>query len=128
MAPTSLKPAAVRFAEHGFDGCALKPPLETCGGADKVRWVDERPSSVRVGVEMACKGLLVVSDNWYPGWHADIDGKSTGIWKVNTAIRGVVVAPGRHVVTMRYRPFSVYFGLLLTLLGLGAAVLLQRRR
>jgi hypothetical protein len=29
---------------------------------------------------------------------------------------------------MRYRPFSVYFGLLCTLLGLGAAIVLQRRR
>jgi hypothetical protein len=29
---------------------------------------------------------------------------------------------------MRYRPFSVYFGLFCTLLGLAAAITLQRRR
>jgi hypothetical protein len=105
-----------------------KPQLDTCGGADNVQWVDEKPSSVRVGVDMACKGLLIVSDNWYPGWRADIDGNATEIWKVNTAVRGVVVGPGRHIITMRYRPFSVFFGLFCTVLGLAAAVLLQRRR
>lgn len=105
-----------------------RPRLDTCGGADNVRWIDEQPSSVRVAVEMACQGMLVVSDNWYPGWHADIDGKSAEIWQANTAVRGVVVGPGRHIVTMRYRPFSVYFGLFLTVLGLAAAITLQRRR
>ncbi|MBZ5584721.1 MAG: YfhO family protein [Acidobacteriia bacterium] len=103
------------------------PPLDQCGGEDKVTAVEERPSSVRVKVEMACRGLLVVSDNWYPGWTAQVDGRYQGIWKVNTVIRGVVVPAGRHEVVMRYRPLSVYFGLALTILGLLAAVVLQRR-
>jgi hypothetical protein len=105
-----------------------QPRLDTCAGPDKVGWIDERPSSVRVGVEMACQGMLVVSDNWYPGWRAEIDGQAADIWKVNTVIRGVVVGRGRHTVSMLYRPFSVYFGLFCTLLGLAAAIALQRRR
>jgi hypothetical protein len=31
-------------------------------------------------------------------------------------------------VAMRYRPLSVYFGFVCTLLGLGAAVVLHRRK
>jgi len=105
-----------------------KPQLDTCAAADQVTRIDEKPMSVRVDVQMACKGLLVVSDNWYPGWHARIDGNSAEIWKVNTAVRGVVVGPGKHTVTMTYRPFSVYFGLFCTLFGLAAAIVLQRKR
>jgi hypothetical protein len=105
-----------------------KPMLDTCGGADRVGWIDEKPSSVRVDVEMACKGLLIVSDNWYPGWRAEVDGRAVGIWKVNTVIRGVVVNAGKHTVSMRYRPLSVYFGFALTLVGLTAAIVLHRRR
>jgi hypothetical protein len=105
-----------------------KPQLDTCAGADRVTGIVDKAYSVRVDVNMACKGMLVVSDNYYPGWHAAIDGNATDIWKVNTVIRGVVVGPGKHTVTMIYRPFSVYFGLLCTVLGLGAAVVLQRRR
>jgi hypothetical protein len=105
-----------------------KPALDTCSGPDKVGKIVDKPSSVRVEVEMSCKGMLVVSDNWYPGWHAYVDGASTDLWQVNTVIRGVVVGLGKHAVTMTYRPFSVYFGLFLTVVGLAVAVVLQRRR
>ena len=88
----------------------------------------ENASEVWTSVEMACKGMLVVSDNWYPGWDAEVDGQPSGIWRVNTVIRGVVVDAGKHTVVMRYRPFSVYFGFALTLLGLAAAVVIGRRR
>jgi len=107
---------------------AAPEKLETCSAADQVGLARERPSSVAVDVEMACKGLLVVSDNWYPGWHAYVDGRSADLWKVDGAIRGVPVPRGRHRVTMTYRPFSVYSGLLLTALGLAIAVVLSRRK
>jgi hypothetical protein len=103
------------------------PQLDRCGGEDKVDSIVDKPSYVRVAVEMACKGLVVVSDNDYPGWHAEVDGKSAPIWNVNTVIRGVVVGPGRHQLVMKYRPFSVYFGFGCTLAGLAVAVFLQRR-
>ncbi|MGO9008461.1 MAG: YfhO family protein [Bryobacteraceae bacterium] len=105
-----------------------QPPLEQCGGEDRVTGYYENPSQVWVNVEMACKGLLIVSDNWYPGWRAEVDGRPAKIWKVNTVIRGVAVNAGKHTVAMRYRPFSVYFGFACTLLGLAAAIVLHRRR
>jgi len=104
------------------------PALDQCAGDDRVTGYFENESQVWVNATMACKGLLIVSDNWYPGWRAEVDGKPAAIWKVNTVIRGVVVNAGKHTVAMRYRPSSVYFGFACTLLGLGAAVILQRRR
>ncbi len=104
------------------------PKLDRCDGADNVTGIVDKPGYVQVGVAMACKGLVVVSDNWYPGWTAEVDGRPARIWKVNTVIRGVVVDPGRHQVVMRYRPFTVYFGFACLLLGLGVAVVLQRRK
>jgi hypothetical protein len=104
-----------------------QPKLDTCAAADAVNATNERESSVRVRVYMACRGMLIVSDNNYPGWRATVDGQSARIWEINTALRGVVVEAGSHEVTMRYRPASVYFGLALTLLGLAGAIVLQRR-
>ena len=104
-----------------------KPSLPTCDGADKVTAIDDQPTSLFVQVDMACRGMLVVSDNFFPGWNAELDGNAVDIWKVNTAIRGVIVPAGRHTVTMKYRPVSVYFGFLLTLVGLSGAIVLQRR-
>ena len=105
-----------------------QPTLAPCGGDDRVTGYYENPSQVWVNVEMACQGMVIVSDNWYPGWRAEVDGRPVGIWKVNTVIRGVVVDAGKHTVAMRYRPLSVYFGFALTLLGLAAAVVLHKRR
>lgn len=104
-----------------------EPALDRCAGADRVISIQEKPSLAAVDVDMACKGMVVVSDNFYPGWIAQVDGHAARIWKVNTVIRGVVVEGGRHRLVMKYRPFSVYFGLFCTLLGLGAAIFLQRR-
>jgi len=105
-----------------------QPALDRCGAPDRVDGIRDVPSTVSVRLDMACKGMVVVSDNWYPGWAAEVDGRAAQIWKVNTVIRGVVVDRGRHELVMKYRPFSVYFGLFCTLLGFGAAVALQRRR
>ncbi len=103
------------------------PRLDKCDAADNVTGIVDQPRYVQVKVDMACKGLMIVSDNWYPGWSAQVDGKAAKIWKVNTVIRGVVVEQGRHEVVMRYRPFSVYFGFVCLLMGLGTAVVLQWR-
>lgn len=103
------------------------PPLDRCDAGDNVTGIVDQPRFVQVGVEMACKGLVIVSDNWYPGWDAWVDGKSAKIWKVNTVIRGVVVERGKHQVVMKYRPFTVNFGFACLLLGLAAAVALQWR-
>jgi Bacterial membrane protein YfhO len=122
---------AVRIGPFDLRTTALtvgsQPALDSCDGTDRVTAIDEKPSSLQIAVEMSCRGLLVVSDSWYPGWRAQVDGKPAAIWKVNTAIRGVIVTAGRHNVTMQYRPFSVYFGFLCTLAGLAGAIVLQRR-
>jgi hypothetical protein len=103
------------------------PKLDTCSG-DRVLSFREDLSSVHVDVAMECTGLVIVSDSYYPGWRAQVDGKSATLWNVNTVIRGVVVPAGTHHIVMNYRPVSVYLGLVLALAGLTAAIVLQRRK
>jgi len=67
-------------------------------------------------------GVLVLADAYYPGWEADLDGKPTTIYPVDLALRGVLVPPGTHTVTMRYQPGSLEagaFGLPAGLVGFG---------
>ena len=104
-----------------------QPALATCEGADAVTSVQERLQSAQARVYMACRGLLIFSDNDYPGWRASVDGHSAPVWQANTALRAVVVEAGSHEVVLQYRPFPVYFGFVCTLLGLAAAVFLQQR-
>jgi hypothetical protein len=102
------------------------PPLAVCEG-DQVQSINEQEPAVRVRVQMACQGLLVVSDNWYPGWRATVDGRRTPILLVDQAIRAVAVGPGTHDVVLTYRPGTIYAGLLLLALGLAGAIWLGKR-
>jgi uncharacterized membrane protein YfhO len=71
---------------------------------------------------------LLVSDNWFPGWRANVDGKSQPILNADTTIRGVVVDKGRHTVSMSYRPASVIAGFVMLLAGAAVTAFAVRRK
>ena len=97
--------------------------METCAGPDTVQLIEHAADRLVIRAEMACNGMVVLSDAFYPGWRSRVDHRPAKIYEVNGAMRGVAVPRGRHVVTMRYRPVSVYLGAALSLLGiLGALV------
>ena len=99
------------------------PALVQCEGPDSVQVASYTPNRVTIQANMACRGMVILADTYFPGWRAYIDGKRAPIWEAYTAVRGVVVEPGRHEVEFRYRPGSVVAGGILTLLGTLAALL-----
>lgn len=57
------------------------------------------------------QALLILSEIYYPGWVARVDGQSTPIVRVNGFLRGVYLQPGIHEVEFLFRPFSLYVGM-----------------
>lgn len=57
------------------------------------------------------EGLLYLSDNYYPGWQAYVDGSETKIFKTNYAFRSVKIPKGAHEVVFEFKPRSFYYGL-----------------
>ncbi|MAU00944.1 MAG: hypothetical protein CL608_27680 [Anaerolineaceae bacterium] len=78
-------------------------------------------NSVTLQVTANQPRFLVYSGTHYPGWQAEIDGQPTEIYKTNVALRGIVVPPGSHTVTMTFRPIIFYAGVGVSL---GTAVIL----
>jgi uncharacterized membrane protein YfhO len=72
---------------------------------------------------MKTAGLLVLSDLWYEGWRATLDGRPVPILRVNHAVRGVVVPAGRGTVELRYEQPGLATGLKAAAAGLAALVL-----
>jgi Bacterial membrane protein YfhO len=122
-----------RFIDEHVDEMSRKalflgespPELPACAEAKDIVFVTNyAPSNVSVNADMTCGGLLVLSDTYYPGWYATVDGQPAPIYEVDLALRGVKVSKGAHVVSFQYRPRSVFWGASLTLAGvLGAAVI-----
>ncbi len=67
---------------------------------------------------MACRGMVVFSETYYPGWRATVDGRPARIYEAYGVLRGVVVDGGKHRIEMRYRPATAYLGAVFTFSGL----------
>ena len=85
---------------------AAATPQEV-GRADIERY---QPEHVRIRTEAPGRRLLVLTDTWFAGWVAEVDGVAAPILRANVAFRAVAIPPGRHVVTFRYEPASVRTG------------------
>lgn len=134
--------ALQRMLSPGFparDSVLLAEPLPGVvvqpGARGSVAWVERGLNAMTLRVQASGPALLVVLDNYYPAWRAEVDGAPAPLVRANLAFRAVPVPAGEHVVTLHYAPDVLRAGVLIsvTLLLLLAAVavagvLLQRRR
>ncbi len=81
--------------------------------------VKDTPNQVVLEVETQAPGYLVLSDIWYPGWTAEIDGQPASVVPANYAFRAVALpVPGQHRVTFNYFPIGLIEGLVISFLTL----------
>lgn len=66
---------------------------------------------VQLTVNVPSPGFVVLTDTFYPGWQATVDGQGVKIWQANLAFRAVAVDAGQHEIGFSYRPHSFMFGL-----------------
>lgn len=69
-----------------------------------VTYTDNR---VRVAVDAASAGVLVLHDIAYPGWTATVDGIPTPVLRTNLIFRGVEIPGGHHTVEFSFQPLSL---------------------
>ena len=76
------------------------------------------PNQIELQTRNARPGFLVLSEIYFRGWEAWVDGKRTPVERVNHALRGIGVPAGDHRVDFVFRPPAVRNGAFYTLLGL----------
>ncbi len=110
--------------------CAGPPPAAERPGAEaSARITGHGPHTVQVWAVTDRPAYLVLTDTWYPGWTARVNGRTARLWRANHAFRAVSVAPGEHLVEFRYEPAWLRIGLAISGAGLvGVAVMLATGR
>jgi hypothetical protein len=93
-------------------------------GADDgtVRVVADDDDRVTLRATLARRGLVVLDDQWAPGWRVAIDGRAARPVRTDMVMRGVVVPPGSHEIVWSYRVPGLRAGAALSLIGLLAAL------
>jgi hypothetical protein len=81
------------------------------------------PNTVKVEVALERDGYLVLSDTYYPGWRAYVDGEEEEILVANYAFRAVPLESGQHTVLFKYDPLSFKMGLAISLAAWGVIIL-----
>jgi hypothetical protein len=104
----------------------LRLPADA-GSSTNVRVVDRGNTRLVLHAGLARPGLLVVSEGYYPGWQAEVDGISAAIVPTNGMMRGVVVPAGEHQIVFRFRSRAIAVGFLLSGAAIIVAIVARRR-
>lgn len=86
---------------------------------------------VTINAQIQTNSFLVLSDNYYPGWKAFINGKETKIYRANYTFRAIEIPKGNHMVTFLYQPASLNYGIALSLISFilyGCVLIYIKRR
>jgi hypothetical protein len=95
---------------------ALALPGPTHGSTAQV--LTFAPADISLRVDAVADGLLVLSEIYYPGWRASVDGLPAPVLRADGLLRGIPIPQGQHVVRVWYAPASVRAGLAISALAL----------
>jgi hypothetical protein len=99
------------------------------GAAGSVAVSGAAPGRLSLDVSTDGDGLLVVSQPFYPGWQARIDGEQVAVHRVDTLLQGVPVRAGSHRVELSFHlsPLPALVSLAALLACLAGLILKWRR-
>jgi hypothetical protein len=89
--------------------------LEVKPQPGQVTILQETTQQIVLKVDAPAAGVVVLTDTFYPGWQAQVDGQPAQIWPANLAFRAVAVEAGQHEISFTYRPRSFTIGLWVSL-------------
>ncbi|MFH1048514.1 MAG: YfhO family protein [Patescibacteria group bacterium] len=89
---------------------------------DKVDIVKYAPDTIEIKAELEENGILFLSEVYYPGWEAYIDGVKTEIYEANYLFRAIELQKGNHNIKFIYNPKSFKTGLIISIISLTCAI------
>jgi hypothetical protein len=110
-----------------FEYLHAQPVWRFDGDVSMLSWLPELRS---FRIRSANGGAFVLKEQFFPGWHATVDGMRSRIGRADGTFQSIAVPAGEHVVEFRYAPGSVFAGAAISSAGVVFVVLatFPRRR
>ncbi len=93
----------------------LKPADNSIGSAKIINYTSNK---IIIETESDHDAILVLSDNYYPGWRAKVNGEEKEIYRANYTFRGVAVPQGKSLIEIYYMPESFKLGVIISLFSI----------
>jgi hypothetical protein len=100
-------------------------------GKDEVKIIEYEANRVVIETTTSQAGFLFLSDVYYPGWRARVDGREEMVYRADYLFRAVLVPRGQHVIEFAFDPVAFKMGLavaLTTVIALVAAAIVRLSR
>jgi hypothetical protein len=95
----------------------------------EVEFVSEKNNELYLRVRTGEIAMLVLSDTYYPGWKAFVNGREEKIYRADYSFRAISLNPGEYRVRFIYNPVSFKIGALISLFALvGIIVYFVRKK
>ncbi len=82
---------------------------------DQAEIIDYSSNKVNIISKTNYDSILMLTDAYYPGWEATIDGNKTKLFKADGVYRAILLPGGSHKITFSYNPFSFKISLILSI-------------
>src|SRR6185503_6998608 len=101
------------------------PPVPTDKSAGTARVMSRKAGEYVLEAENDADAFLVLSEAYYPGWSAEVDGKPADVLPANHLIQAVRLPAGKHVVRVVYRSRYLGAGVAIALLAAIAPIAIE---
>jgi len=111
---------AARYQPRGHE--LSRPPASP---GELISLTRPEKNQIDVTIEGAEGGLLVLHEQYYPGWHATRNGEPVEILRSDHAFQAIALLPGTNFIHFNYYPDSLRLGLWISGAALLTALLLS---
>jgi hypothetical protein len=84
----------------------------------EVAVLEDRPGHLLIDVGEGPASLLVVSEAYYPGWAAAVNGQPATVFEADAYLLSVLIPSGQTTVALNYRPWTLIIGGIVSLASL----------
>ena len=92
-------------------------PLNFVSGSGSAKLISSNVNNQKFSIKTDKPALFYISDTYFPGWTALVNGKESKIYRANYNFRSVIVPSGESMLEFNYIPTGFKMGVLISMVS-----------